>query len=316
MGYSDSFLTMGSCFSDHFGKFLSDHKFNTLVNPLGIVYNPISIAKILDQLVDPASEIKPNTLILHDGLWHSMMHHGQFSSSIKENLINELLNLSRAARRFMVNANFLCITLGSAHAYRHRGMGDIVANCHKIPGDQFEKILIGSEQIVKELGARFELLRSGNERLQIILTVSPVRYIRDGLVENNRSKANLLVAVHQLVQQFDFCHYFPAYEIVVDELRDYRYFTADLVHPNEVAVQHVLNKFVEHHFTDASKEQLRLIANLHRTLNHRTLHPESDSYQLFRSNLSKQIDALATKYPDLDFSKERTQFNQLPHSPR
>lgn len=307
---------MGSCFSDHFGKFLSDHKFKTLVNPLGIVYNPFSLAKILDQLIDPPAKIKPDTLIRHDGLWHSMLHHGQFSCPNKEDLVNNLQNLSGAAHHFLAKTNFLCITLGTAHAYRHRGMGDIVANCHKIPSDQFEKILIGSEQIFDELSTRFQLLRASNARLQIILTVSPVRYVRDGLLENNRSKANLLIAVHQLVEHFDFCHYFPAYEIVIDELRDYRYYTPDLVHPNEVAVQYVLNKFTEHHFTDEAKEQLRLIGNLHRTLHHRTLHPESESYRIFRNNLLQQIDALVARYPVLDFSKERTQFHQLPtHKP-
>ncbi|MCB0685954.1 MAG: GSCFA domain-containing protein [Saprospiraceae bacterium] len=301
---TDRLLTLGSCFSDHIGGFLKEHKFETLINPLGIIYNPVVLSTILDHLSSDDWSPDEAAMVWHGGLWHSLQHHGQFSAPEKASLIVGLQQAYSVARDFLARTKFLIVTLGSAHAYQWLESGSIVANCHKIPMAKFQKILISAEQIDLRLQASLDRLISANRDIQVVLTVSPVRYIRDGLTENNRSKAQLITAIHSLVERNSFCHYFPAYEIVIDELRDYRFYNRDMVHPSDQAVEYVLNKFVNHHFTHDAKEQIRLIGQFNKSLNHRPLHPEGAEYEEFRKNLKTQIQNLQQKYPDLDFQKE------------
>jgi len=301
---TDQFVTIGSCFADHIGQFLRDHKFDVISNPLGILYNPISLCRICDQILKTDTVQSDSWIVQHDGLWHSLMHHGQFSHVNKEALKERLDTVSKKAAPYLRDVNFLFITLGSAHAYRYHDTGDIVANCHKLPSTKFEKVLVSSEQIISNLEKRIQALKALNKNLQVIWTVSPVRYIRDGLIENNRSKANLLMATHYLADTYDFCHYFPAYELVIDELRDYRYYKPDMVHPNHQAIDFVLDKFVNFHFSQCAQEQVHLIGKLRRSLLHRPLHPASETYKIFRKKLMEDINQLAQRYSNLDFEEE------------
>lgn len=307
---TDRFVTLGSCFSDHIGQFLKDHKFNALVNPLGIVYNPASMATLFKQISEPEFQIREEMLVYQDGLWHSWFHHGRFSRDSKVHLVNELERATAMTRQHIREASYLILTLGSAHAYRHLKTGEVVTNCHKVPNHQFEKLLLNVDEIVSLLQTAFRSLKDLNPDLRMILTVSPVRYIRDGLVENTQSKAHLIAAVHQLINEMDFCTYFPAYEIIIDELRDYRFYQPDMVHPTVQAVEYVLQKFGEYHLNEIARDQVRLVSNLRRALNHRPLYPGSEGDKQFRQQLIQRIDEIARKYPDLDFGEERLRVSQ------
>lgn len=301
---SQRFLTMGSCFSDHLGKYLQVHKFDVRVNPLGIVYNPYSLSLLIDQIADPSIKIGDEMLVHNDGLWHSWLHHGQFSRENKDDLLLRLEAAIKETNLYFHDLDYLIITLGSAHAYRLQKTGMVVSNCHKVPAGQFEKVLQDSNNITAWLSEGLKNLRSLNPKLQVILTVSPVRYIRDGLIENNLSKAQLITAAHNLTSQLDFCTYFPAYEIIIDELRDYRFYDTDMVHPGQQAIDYVLSKFIDHHFLEDAKEQVRVIGDLQRSINHRPHHPQSAAHRQFRQQLKSKIFELVKQYPDLNFDEE------------
>jgi hypothetical protein len=305
IGRTDLLLMVGSCFADHIGQFFQKHKFNVLVNPLGIVFNPYSLSKNLMMAKDLTQVSTHEDLIVHDdGLWHSLLHHSTFSQPAKPKLIDHLNKAIDTTNDWLKRSDYIIITLGSAHVYRHLRSGEIVSNCHKLPASQFSKELLGSDVIKSCLHNLFDALRSINPKLQIVLTVSPVRYIRDGLVESNRSKAHLLSSVHTLVEQLEYCHYFPAYEIVIDELRDYRFYETDMVHPSDQAIKIVLQRFVDHWVDAEAREQIKLLGNLNRSMQHRPMHPDSDAYLRFINQLKIQINQLSAKYPDLRFSEE------------
>jgi hypothetical protein len=298
-------LTFGSCFADHIGQFFKKHKFKVLTNPLGIVFNPDSLCKNLIMVTAQNQESVPEEMIVEDdGMWHSLLHHSTFSRPGKTSLVNELNQAFATTRDWLSKVDYIIITLGSAHVYRHLSSGQIVSNCHKLPASQFRKELLSIDTIKSCLQTMVNALRSVNTTLQVVLTVSPVRYMRDGLVENNRSKAHLLSSVHALVGQLGYCHYFPAYEIVIDELRDYRFYQSDMVHPTEQAVAIVMQRFVDHWVDADAREQIALLDNLNRSLQHRPLHPDGAAYHRFIDQVRLQIQQLGDKYPDLSFSEE------------
>lgn len=235
-------LLVGSCFAEEIGTKLSERKFNSLINPNGILYNPLSICEaVSDYIAD--KKCSQTDIFLHDELWRSFSHHGKFADVNANACLQNINHNITEAHQQLKNAKWLVLTFGSAFAYTHNDI--VVANCHKLPAAQFKKVLLTKEQIVAEWQKQITALKAFNPALQIMFTVSPVRYVRDGVIENNRSKGILLDAVHTLVKQNTNCFYFPAYEIVIDELRDYRFFKEDLVHPNHVAINYVWQKFVD-----------------------------------------------------------------------
>ncbi len=291
-------LLVGSCFAEEIGAKLSERKFNSLVNPHGIMYNPISICRAISNYITNKNYTQAD-IFLHDELWRSFNHHGKFADVSADTCLENINHNINEAHKQLKNAKWLVLTFGSAFAYTNNGV--VVANCHKLPAAQFKKVLLTKEQIVDAWQKQLIALKEFNPQLQIMLTVSPVRYVRDGVIENNRSKGILLDAVHTLIEKNTNCFYFPAYEIVIDELRDYRFFKEDLVHPSHLAINYVWQKFVDTAYDDETKNFIADYEPIMRSLQHRDLQQGTSASLKFKKTLEERQGALKKKYPFVDF---------------
>lgn len=300
IGYSDHILGIGSCFVDNIGQRLSDLKFSTLLNPFGIVYNPISIFKNIEMLLSE-TPFQEDDIFEQNGLWHSWQHHSQFSHFGKEETLLNINNAFLNAQAFLKKTNRLIITLGTAHAYSLKSTGKIVANCHKVPSQYFDKNLLSVGEIVKKFDKMFSVLTAQNTDIQIIMTVSPIRHIRDGIIENQKSKAILIVAIDEICQKYPNVHYFPSYEIMMDDLRDYRFYEADMIHPNGQAIDYIWQFFNETYFNTSTQHIVEEVHKLNLMRNHRPLHPDTEGYQKFAQALEEKTQAFLKKYPFIEF---------------
>ena len=279
--YTLPVISVGSCFADNMSDKLANARFNVLANPLGILYNPLSIGKaFLDFALE---DVADSDLIHHNGLWHSWHHHGQMSTPNKPELVERVVHAKRQLKASLEEAKTtILITFGSAWVYSYQGQ--IVANCHKLPEASFAKKLLAVSEIV-------ELWRTALAKYpehDFIFTVSPVRYVKDGVHNSNLSKSVLHLAVNELIVSHKNAHYFPAYEIVLDELRDYRFYDRDLVHPNEVAIDYVWDLFKECFFDDKTKAMHEAWKKIQLMKQHRILHPETEEARLFAKSLQKK----------------------------
>ena len=297
----------GSCFAQHIAERLSDLKWNVCCNPNGIVFNPISV---FEGILSCAKnlEVDENSIFQYNDMWHSWNHHGRFSTHSKEELISGILVEQQKAFDTLTTCKSVVLTLGSAWIYELADSKKIVANCHKVPSHQFIKRLLSVDEILHSFNmlASHPLLKDK----QFIFTVSPVRYVRDGLVENNRSKALLLNAVHEIVSQYNHVHYFPAYEIVIDELRDYRFFEEDMVHPNKMAIDYVFEKFADVAIDKESKELMVELTEVNKAYLHRPINAQTDAHAKFMKTYEKKVSQLKTRFPFLDMEKELNYFKQ------
>ncbi|MET0300604.1 MAG: GSCFA domain-containing protein [Flavitalea sp.] len=298
--HRDPILLTGSCFSENIGDKLTALKFNVLQNPHGIIYDPVSITNSLVAGIDKVM-IRGEDLAETGGLWHSWDHHGSFSGTDRAEVVSNINNTTVETHSFLSSAKWVFITLGSAFHYTLADSGRDVANCHKFPAATFSKNLLTIEEIKSSLDTCIHRLFHFNGNLKIIFTVSPVRYVRDGLVENNLSKARLIEVVQHLVSKFTGIYYFPAYEIVNDVLRDYRFFKEDLVHPSAQAVEYVFEQFAGSCFNPITLDLTREISSLNTALSHRPLHPASEAHQKFTEGLMNRVAAFEKKYSWVKF---------------
>ncbi|WP_142687769.1 GSCFA domain-containing protein [Chitinophaga polysaccharea] len=296
--YDHELLLMGSCFAEEIGGKLQEHRFNTLVNPHGILYNPLSITQALTTYLDGKVYTRED-LFMHNDLWNSWDHHSRFSALTPEATLENIHRAQAAATKAIESADWLIITLGSAHAYILKENNRLVGNCHKVPAGNFYKRMLTVDEVVTALDNVMHRLFFRNRKINILFTVSPVRYIRDGVVENNLSKAILLQAVHHLVNKFNRLFYFPAYELVIDDLRDYRFYKEDMVHPNELAVNYVWEQVIKAAIGAASQELLHSIAEINRAANHRPFNPESPQHRQFLNHYAAKVQQLMTAHPQL-----------------
>ncbi|MEM8908723.1 MAG: GSCFA domain-containing protein [Bacteroidota bacterium] len=307
INYQDQSLSMGSCFAQHIGRRLQALQFSVLLNPFGILYNPLSIANGLRYLLSD-QWFTPEDLFLHQGLWHSFAHHGRFSDpdqSLALAKINEALDQGRQQLR---RSNRLLITLGTAQVFYHLPSEQAVANCHKLPDQMFVRKQLSPQEITSILQPLFQQLYAAQPDLKIITSVSPVRHLRDGLVQNQRSKASLLLALQTISEQLPFVSYFPAYELLLDDLRDYRFYEADMLHPNGQAIDYIWN-FFKNQYLDAATQQIgRAIEKIKQASEHRPFHPHSPAHQQFLQKQLQQIEQLIQRYPFLDFAEEKARF--------
>ncbi len=303
ISHHDSVLCLGSCFAEHIGKRLQKLKFSTLINPSGIVYNPVSLAGSLNILLTSASFSEAD-LFEHMGLWHSFAHHGTFSHPDKKTALGNINRSLTEARAFLSKTSRLLVTLGTAHVFIFKKSGRIVANCHKVPAEQFERRRLSVEEVTEEILPVFEKLKQRLPQLEIVTTVSPVRHLRDGLTENQRSKATLLLALSQICSQLPFVHYLPAYEILLDDLRDYRFYAADMIHPNTVAVDYIWQHFGQAFFDAETSELCRQIERIVSAAEHRPFHRQSAEHRHFVKHQLAAIDTLQAKHPSLNFGEE------------
>lgn len=303
-------LICGSCFSEHIGQRLYAHRFPTLVNPHGIVFNPISINKQLTQY--GLQKVYTREDLVQDGqLWHSLEHHGRFSGTNLEEVLAQINRELAAGAEMVRKAGWIIITLGSAWVYAWKQTGEVVSNCHKIPQQQFAKRLLQPPEMIQSFEKVYNLVKELNPGVRFLFSVSPVRYIRDGLVENNRSKAALLQTVHAITAQFGDCFYFPAYELVTDVLRDYRFYEADLVHPNQLAIQYVWEKFTTAMLDPESRQFVTQYGNLLKSRHHRLLHATDEAHEKFKQHALNQLADIQTKWPFVDLSEDQRYFETL-----
>jgi hypothetical protein len=302
--YGQSIGLWGSCFTEHIGRFLEQSLFNTAINPCGIIYNPISILEAL-QLSIGIKTLDENTLFEKDGIWYSWAHHSQFWGNTKTELLQKI-----ESQTIIKVPNIMMITFGTSYAYQLKSNGKIVANCHKVPGNQFSKMLLSSNEIVGAWREEIQKLLVIQPDLKIILTVSPVRHWRDGAAENTLSKSILIQAVHELKALFpEHVFYFPAYEIVLDELRDYRFFKEDMIHPNEQAVAYVWEQFCNAFFNVSTNEILKKIQQISKAVQHKPFQ-KNDAYQVFKLKTMNKIQELKNSNPNLDFSRFETKLSE------
>ncbi len=307
-------MLVGSCFTEHIGDALAELKFDTLQNPNGILFDPVSVCKSLVSYTENR-KYKAADLFQMNEVWHSWEHHSRFSNMQADKAIEVINHSQQRAHDFLKEADWLIITLGSSFHYKLTGKadgkeGNPVANCHRAPAQWFEKSLLESAETVTLLTDCNNKLHSFNPRLKIILTVSPVRHIRDGVVENNRSKARLIESVHSFVANTKGNWYFPAYELVIDVLRDYRFYDIDLVHPNYAATEFVLEKFSESCIHPEAQQLMKELRKIKIARKHKAFQPETKAHGKFLAEHFEKAKALKKKYPFLDLAEELVYFSQ------
>ena len=308
INYIDQLMLMGSCFTEHIGKKLENVKFKILQNPSGILFNPMSVAKSLNAYIENRSYKKEDLFYLNE-LWQSWNHHSVFSGMDADEVLNNINKTQQQAHDFLKETNWLVITLGSSFSYRLADGGKPVANCHRAPAQQFSKHLLSIDETVNALDDCRQNLFQFNNKLQIIFTISPVRHIRDGVVENNRSKARLIEAVHQLVHQSDRLHYFPSYELVIDVLRDYRFYDIDLVHPNYAATEYVFQRFTESFIDDESQSMMSEIKKIIIAFKHKPFQPSTEAHYKFLNTFLEKTKLFQVKYPHINLQDELMYFS-------
>jgi hypothetical protein len=312
LSHHDRILSIGSCFADQMGAQLLSYKFDIQVNPFGILYNPISIQQHLNRLLK-AYTYSESDIFQDQGRWNSFHHHSSFSQLSAPELLALLRKTTDEISNFFQQSNRMLITFGTAWVYIHQEINEVVANCHKLPADTFHRRRLNVQEIVIPYLETLQALKEEQPEMEFLLTVSPVRHLRDGFIENQRSKATLLLAVEQLCQQLDFVHYFPAYEIMIDDLRDYRFYNTDMLHPNESAQQYIWRQLQQFSMNPETLQLLKVIDKTKSAAQHRPFFHASDQHQQFVRKQLEQIQSLEEQYPYLDFQKEREIFQRQLH---
>ena len=313
--HTHKILLIGSCFTENIGDKLKKQKFQVLENPNGILFNPVSVAEAVNMYMDN-SITSAEQVFQHNETWHSWKHHSRYSGVTLEECVTKINTSTQRAHEFLKHTDHLLITLGSAGLYTltaeaaNAVLGDVAANNHKAPAGWFLKRLMRPEEVKQVLGNMLDKLISFNPQLQVIFTISPVRHLREGVIENNRSKAVLIQAVHDLADQYEPVYYFPAYELVIDDLRDYRFYAEDLVHPNYYATQYVWDKFTEACMNEDTKMLMKEIAEINLAFQHKPLNPSTSQHKHFLHTYQRKVALLQEKYPFLDLAAELQYFAQ------
>lgn len=296
INYQQRILTLGSCFAENIGKNMQDMYLDVDVNPFGVLYNPMSILQSIEILVSKRLFTEEN-IFERKGIWNSFSHSSQFSDIKPEYCLEKINARLKVSSEFIEKANVLLLTFGTAWVYEEKESGRIVSNCHKLPSAVFNRRRLSVEEIVNAYSLLFEKLRNTNPQLKVIFSVSPVRHLKDTAHGNNVSKSVLLLAIDALCTKFENAFYYPAYEILLDELRDYRFYAEDMVHPSDVAVQFIWQKFTETYFDRESQAYFQEVKQLNNDMNHRPFFPASEEFEAFTSNLNKRKATLIHKYP-------------------
>lgn len=304
-------MLVGSCFAQNIGERLLRCKFRVDLNPFGILYNPLSVSTALERIMDGVPfDDSSSLLVQNEGLWHSLLHHGCFSAADKDALLANVNNRLLAAHDNMPSLDVLVLTLGTSYVYSLADSGLVVGNCHKLPASMFKRSMLSVKDITDTMAAMLARLFAVRPSCKILFTVSPIRHLRDGAHDNQLSKATLLLAIEELLRCFpDNTAYFPAYEIMLDELRDYRFYADDMVHPSTLAVEYLWTRFSEYCFNRSTREACHEAEDIARALAHRPVNPDSDAYRKFLSKILLKIDAIQRKHPYFDFENEKKQCN-------
>jgi len=291
---------MGSCFGENISSKLDYYKFSCLSNPLGIVFHPMAITTLLIRIISRKSFTRED-FFYHQERWHCYEVHSKFSNPCLDQMILDLNIRLEKSYHFLKQTSHLILTLGTAYGYEHFDTKKIVANCHKMPQKHFEKKLSTISSISQILGKLLRTIQDFNPDITVLLTLSPIRHIKDGIIENNRSKAHLLAAIHQSIesQNSDKVTYFHSYEILLDTLREYRFYTPDLLHPNAVAIDYIWEQFKASWIAKDLENVLQRIDKIQKSIAHKPFYPNSNSHQLFLEKLQEKIQDLYYEYPNM-----------------
>lgn len=298
-------MLFGSCFAEHIGMKLLQHKFKAEVNPFGILYNPYSVSQSIKRLLS-GKTFTEEDLLFHSEMYHSLMHHGQFSATDKQACLHHISDRFEQAAEMIRSTGLYLITFGSAYAYQWKETGEIAANCHKIPAERFHRFRLSVEEIADEWEEVINLCRSLQPEAKFIFTVSPIRHWKDGAHENQLSKSILHLAIDLLQDRYrESVRYFPAYEVMMDELRDYRFYDEDMIHPSSQAVDYIWQRFAATYFSDETQQVNEEWSQIRRALDHRPLNPETEAYRTFVRQTARRLEAFAMKHPAISCEQER-----------
>jgi len=303
--YNSKILSFGSCFAQNMDEKFDYFKFQNETNPFGIIFNSVSIEKLITRTIKKEIYTEKDVFFYNER-WHSYEVHSDLSNSDRQELLETLNKALSETYKQLIEATHIIITYGTSWVYRNIESDQIVANCHKVPQKQFLKELLSVEVIQKSIQNTIEFIQSLNPNIDFIFTVSPVRHIKDGFTENQLSKSHLFTALHQT---FDFRrqamgsthNYFPSYEIMIDELRDYRFYAEDMLHPNKIAIDYIWNRFSENYISESSITTMQEISEIQKSLRHRSFNPESEQHQKFLSKLRQKMELLEKKLPHVKF---------------
>ena len=302
INYNNRILFVGSCFSESIANLMKEACFPVLVNPHGIMYDPQSLVRSIESYIEDI-HIKEEDIFEFDGLFHSWDHHSVFSGSDRKKVLEEINNSTSGAHTFLKTADWIIITPGSSWYYQLIS-GRTVANCHKFPSAHFKKSISDTENIKKSFSKIIKKLKLFNPAIKILFTISPVRHIKDGLIENNISKARLIEAVHSIIKDHDNSYYFPSYELMIDVLRDYRFCKPDKVHPSNEAVEYIFERFLETYLDAKNIKIYNDIIKWRSLLKHKPLKPGSENHRKFLDKIRSETSYIKEKYPFIDFSDE------------
>jgi hypothetical protein len=301
VNYNSKLVLFGSCFTENIDHKLSYYKFQNLLNPFGILFHPKAIENLILKAINKYA-YTDNDVFFHNERWHCFDTHSTLSTSIKEEIIISLNNAITLTNKQLIESTHIIITLGTAWTYRFIETDRFVANCHKIPQNKFLKELLSVNDLVESLASTVALIKSVNTKASILFTVSPVRHIKDGFVENTQSKSHLIAAIHQIVDPRNNVHYFPSYEIMMDELRDYRFYKEDMLHPNQTAIDYIWEQFCKVCISEAGQKTMQKVEAIQKGLSHKSFNPNSDESLKFSDNLKLKIAQLQEELPNINFS--------------
>lgn len=313
INHNHKLFLIGSCFTENIGEKLKKNKFSVLENPNGILFNPVSVSETLINIIDN-KQYTADDLFEYNEAWHSWQHHSRFSGSSTKETLQKINTSTSNAHHYLKSADFLMITIGSAWIYTltnkaiNATVGTVAANNHKAPANWFERKLPDTAQLITVLVTMLNKLGNFNPNIQVIFTISPVRHLREGAIDNNRSKAALITTIHYLVEQLPKLYYFPAYELVIDDLRDYRFYSEDLVHPNYAATQYVWEKFIEAGMSKETVELIDEINDINLAFQHKPFNALSTGHKNFLATYLNKTKLLKAKYANLDFDQELAYF--------
>ena len=301
--HSDTLMLFGSCFTENIGKKLLESKFRCDINPFGVLYNPMSILEALNQIIKK-KVYTSDDIMESRGLWFSLMHHSSFSSYSKNMCLDNINRRIEIASDFILKTDWLVLTFGTARVYKWNENGCIVGNCHKLNEKLFSRSITDVNEIVSSYTKAIRDIRFINPDIKFLFTVSPIRHAKDGMHGNQISKSVLLLAIDRICTLNDNCYYFPSYEIMMDELRDYRFYADDMLHLSDKAVDYIWEKFSETYFSGNTMDAIKACKEITRALAHKPFNPDSDAYRSFLSQILLKIETLKEKFTYLDVEKE------------
>ena len=300
ISYDSKIVSLGSCFAENMGEKFGYFKFESSVNPFGIIFNPVSIEKLVSRVVSQ-EKFTEEDIFFYNDLWHCFEVHSELSNQDKEEFLNKLNSLLKEFHFQISKSTHFQITYGTSWVYRNKTSANIVANCHKVPQNQFEKEILSVPTIEKSIRNTIDLIRKINPDCAFIFTVSPVRHIKDGFVENQQSKSHLISALHSSIFHLPSSDYFPSYEILMDELRDYRFYAEDMLHPSQTAIDYIWSRLAESTISEESHSVMEEVDSIRKALAHRSFNPDSEAHQKFLKNLQGKIQSLQQRFPHFSF---------------